>query len=98
MLKRGDRGHLARIPYIDDAIIPRALGLKENINLLRIVYQSPQLGEAFTYFVAARPTGLVLSPKLHELLILHTAWHTKSEYIWTPHQAIARSAGVAEAQ
>jgi alkylhydroperoxidase family enzyme len=88
---------MARIPYIDDAIIPQALGLK-NINLLRIVYQSPKLGEAFAHFVAAEFTGLALSPKLRELLILHTAWHTQSEYVWSPHQEIARSLGVTDAQ
>src|SRR5258708_13308729 len=89
---------MTRIPYIDDAIIPRAFGLKGTINLLRLVYQSPKVGVAFAHFVAAEVTGLALSPKLRELLILHTAWHTQSEYAWTPHQDIARSVGVTDAQ
>jgi alkylhydroperoxidase family enzyme len=89
---------MARIPYIDDTIISQALGLKGNANLLRIVYQSPKLGKAFADFFAAAPTGLALSPKLRELLILHTAWHTQSEYEWMPHQEIARSLGVTAAQ
>jgi 4-carboxymuconolactone decarboxylase len=89
---------MTRIPYIDDAIIPQALGLRGTINLLRIVYQSPKVGEAFAHFIAAESTGLALSPKLRELLILHTAWHTQSEYAWTPHQDIARSVGVTDAQ
>jgi 4-carboxymuconolactone decarboxylase len=89
---------MARIPYINDAIIPQALGLKENINLLRIVYQSPKMGEAFAHWVAVVPTELGLSARLRELLILHTAWHTQSEYAWTTHQAIARSVGVTDAQ
>ena len=89
---------MTRIPYIDDAIIPQAFGLRGTINLLRIVYQSPKVGEAFAHFVAAESTGLALSPKLRELLILHTALHTQSEYTWTPHQDIARSVGVTDAQ
>jgi alkylhydroperoxidase family enzyme len=89
---------MTRIPYIDDAIIPQAFGLRGTINLLRIVYQSPKVGEAFAHFVAAESSGLALSPKLRELLILHTAWHTQSEYAWTPHQDIARSVGVTDAQ
>jgi alkylhydroperoxidase family enzyme len=71
---------MTRIPYIDDAIIPQAYGLKGTINLLRIVYHSPKVGEAFAHIVAAEFTGLALSPKLRELLILHTAWHAQSEY------------------
>jgi alkylhydroperoxidase family enzyme len=89
---------MARIPYIDDDVIPQALGLKGNINLLRIVYQSPKMGNAFAHFVALEPTELALSPRLRELLILHTAWHTQSEYVWTPRQEIARSTGVTDAQ
>ncbi len=89
---------MTRIPYIDDAIIPQAYGLKGTINLLRIVYHSPKVGEAFAHIVAAEFTGLALSPKLRELLILHTAWHAQSEYAWTPHQEIARSVGVTDAQ
>jgi alkylhydroperoxidase family enzyme len=89
---------MARISYIDDAITSQALGLKGTVNLLRIVYQSPKIGKAFADFFAAEPTGLALSPKLRELLILHTAWHTQSEYEWMPHQEIARTAGVTDAQ
>jgi 4-carboxymuconolactone decarboxylase len=95
-LDRGDK--LARIPYVDNAIIPRALGQRGNINLLRILYQSPTIGEAVARLVAAELTGLALPPKYRELLILHTAWHTQSEYAWTPHQEIARSVGVSDAQ
>jgi alkylhydroperoxidase family enzyme len=56
------------------------------------------MGKAFADFGAALSTDLVLSPKLRELLILHTAWHTQSEYLWMPHQNLARSAGVTDAQ
>jgi hypothetical protein len=38
---------MARIPHIDDAIIYQDLGLKGNINLSRIAFQSPKIGEAF---------------------------------------------------
>jgi alkylhydroperoxidase family enzyme len=89
---------MARISYSDDTNIPQALGLKGNVNLLRIVYQSPKIGKAFADFFAAEPAGLALSPKLRELLILHTAWNTQSEYAWMLHQEIARSVGVTDAQ
>jgi alkylhydroperoxidase family enzyme len=92
---------MARIPYIDDTIIriiSQAIGLKGTVNLLRIVYQSPKIGEAFVDFFAAESTGLALSPRLRELLILHTAWHTQSKYEWMPHQEIARAAGVTDEQ
>ena len=81
---------MAGILRIDDAIIYQ--------DLLRIAFQSPKIGEAFAGLVAAQLSGLALSPKLRELLILHTAWHTQSEYAWTPHQDIARSVGVTDAQ
>jgi alkylhydroperoxidase family enzyme len=89
---------MARIPYIDDAIIYQDLGLRGNINLLRIAFQSPKIGEAFARLVAAQLTGLALSPKIRELLILHTTWCTQSEYAWTQHQEIAKSVGVTDAQ
>lgn len=89
---------MTQLPYIDDASVPQPFGSKGTINLLRILYQSPNVSEAFAHFFAAEFTGLALSRKLRELLILHTAWHTESEYAWTPHQAIARSVGVTDAQ
>src|SRR5260370_35754496 len=89
---------MTRLSYNDDARVPQTPGLRGTINLLRSVYQSPKVGEAFAHFVAAELKGLALSPKLRELLILHTAWHTQSEYAWTPHQDIARSVGVTDAQ
>jgi 4-carboxymuconolactone decarboxylase len=81
---------MARILRIDDAIIYQ--------DLLRIAFQSPKIGEAFADLVAAQLSGLALSPKLRELLILHTAWRTQSEYAWTQHQEIAKSVGVTDAQ
>jgi len=44
---------MARIPHIDDAIIYQDLGLKGNINLLRIAFQSPKIGEAFACISAS---------------------------------------------
>jgi hypothetical protein len=49
---------MARIPYIDDAIIYQDLGLRGNINLLRIAFQSPKIGEAFARRVTEQLTGL----------------------------------------
>jgi hypothetical protein len=53
---------MTRLPYIDEATIPKPFGLEGTINLLRIVHRLPQVGEAFAHFVAAEFTGLALSP------------------------------------
>lgn len=66
--------------------------------MLQLVFKSPNVGEAFVRLDAAHLTGLALSPKLRELLILHTAWRTQSEYAWTTHRDIAKSVGVTDAQ
>jgi 4-carboxymuconolactone decarboxylase len=41
---------------------------------------------------------LALEFRLRELVILHVAWITQCEDIWTPHEEIARTVGVTEAQ
>jgi alkylhydroperoxidase family enzyme len=89
---------MARIPYVDDATIEQALGVKSSINLIRLVFHSPQLGAAFARLGAAQLTGLALPVKLRELLILQVATSMKSEYEWDQHQAIAKAAGVTEEQ
>jgi alkylhydroperoxidase family enzyme len=79
-----------RIPYIE------IVGSHGYFNLLRtLIGQSPEI---FAEFVVVESTGLALSLRLRELLILHTAWHTQSEYVWSSHQVIARSVGVTDAQ
>jgi len=89
---------MARIPYIDDATIEQAVGVKSTINLIRLVFHSPQMGAAFARLGAAQLTGLALSSRLRELLILQVAVFMKSEYEWEQHQAIARAAGVTDQQ
>ena len=89
---------MARIPHIDDSIMDQDLGMERNNDLLQLVFKSPKIGEAFARLGAAHFTGLALSPKLRELLILHIAWRTQSEYAWTTHQEIAKSVGVTHAQ
>jgi alkylhydroperoxidase family enzyme len=89
---------MAQIPHTAGSIIDHNLGLKRNNNVLQLVFMSPNVGEAFARLNAAHLTGLALSPKLRELLILHTAWRTQSEYTWTKHGDIAKSVGVTDAQ
>jgi alkylhydroperoxidase family enzyme len=82
-----------RISYIE------VVGSRGYFNLLQtLINQSPEVAEAFAEFVVAEFTGLTLSPRRRELLILHTAWHTQSEYAWRSHQVIARSVGVTDVQ
>jgi 4-carboxymuconolactone decarboxylase len=86
------------IPQTADSIIDHNLGLKRNDSVLQLVFKSPKLGEALAHLDAAHLTALALSPKLRELLILHIAWRTQSEYAWTTHRDIAKSVGVTDAQ
>jgi alkylhydroperoxidase family enzyme len=86
------------ISHTADSIIDHNLGLQRNNHVLHLVFKSPNVGEAFADLNAAHLTGLALSPKLRELLILQTAWRTQSEYAWTTHQDIAKSVGVTDAQ
>jgi 4-carboxymuconolactone decarboxylase len=88
---------MTRIPHIDDSIIDQYPGLQGNESLLRLVFRSPKIGEAFAHLDAALLTGFALSPKLRELLVLHT-WHMQSECAWVQHLKIARSVGVTDAQ
>jgi hypothetical protein len=62
---------MARIPHIDDSIMDQDLGMERNNDLLQLVFKSPKIGEAFAHLHPAHFTGLALSPKLRELLILH---------------------------
>jgi alkylhydroperoxidase family enzyme len=71
---------------------------KEKQRCVATRLKSPNVAEAFARFNAANLTGLALSPKLRELLTLHTAWRTQSEYAWTTHRDIAKSVGVMDAQ
>jgi alkylhydroperoxidase family enzyme len=89
---------MARIPYVDDATIEKATGVKSTINLIRLAFHSPQMGAAFTRLGVAQLTSLALNTKLRELLILQVATFMKSEYEWAQHQAIARAAGVTDEQ
>jgi hypothetical protein len=84
---------MAPILQTADSIIDHNLGLKRNNDVLQLVFKSPNVAEAFARLNVANLTGLALSPKLHELLILHTAWRTQPEYAWTTHRDIAKSVG-----
>jgi 4-carboxymuconolactone decarboxylase len=66
--------------------------------MLQLVFKSPNVAEAFARLNAANFTGLALSPMLRELLILHIAWRTQTEYAWTTHRDIAKRVGVTDAQ
>jgi alkylhydroperoxidase family enzyme len=91
-------GYMGRLPNIRDVLICQVLSLKDNIDLLPIVYVPPNMGEIFAHCGGAVRTDLGLSAKLRELLILHTTWHTQSDFLWTSHQATARSVGITDAQ
>lgn len=49
----------------------------------------------FANYILAEST---LTPRHRELLILRTAWRTRSDYLWAKHQRRALAAGLSEAQ
>lgn len=56
-----------------------------------------KLREAFAEF-ASEFSGTSISPKLQELLILHTAWRAESECLWSGHLEAAMTAGITDLQ
>jgi hypothetical protein len=53
---------MTRLPYIDEAIIPKGLWLRGNHQSAANCSLVTTGGEAFAHFVAAEFTGLALSP------------------------------------
>lgn len=62
--------------------------------LARHTAVSPRIGQMGAHVLGPTST---LTPRDRELLILRTAWLCQAEYEWAQHVAIARKAGVADA-
>jgi alkylhydroperoxidase family enzyme len=76
------------------AIVARFTPDGKATNALRIYLHHPVLAEnilPFQHYIASEST---LSARHRELLILRTAWLSRSEYIWAERAAPAREAGV----
>jgi alkylhydroperoxidase family enzyme len=95
---------MALIPYADESpandrvrsVIDRLP--EPRINLFRMLANAPALIGPTLRLGEAILTRGELEPELRELVILHTARSTGTEYEWAQHAEIARLIGVAEAK
>jgi AhpD family alkylhydroperoxidase len=67
-------------------------------NILGLFAHHPQLAAHWLAWNAALLETTTISPHDRELLILRVAWRTQCHYEWAQHVAIARDAGVTDAE
>jgi 4-carboxymuconolactone decarboxylase len=95
---------MARLPYSNMERFPELLGqsgLPENTpaaNAFLMFAHAPGVGAATLRLVFALLTETALDPVLRELVILRVSQRCDCQYAWVQHVAIARAAGVKEAQ
>ncbi len=96
---------MARIPYFDpDEASQQVLEQLEQLphlkhaNVLRMVAQADSVFVYYLGFAGRLLTELALDMKLRELAILLVSTHSKADYEWTQHAAIARAIGIPEEQ
>lgn len=87
---------MARLPYLDvDQLAPEHRDLlARNINLSRLMVNSPGMARALLGLGSYIRHQSGLNPRLRELVILQVGWMTRSEYEFTHHVKIGRDAGV----
>ena len=95
---------MARLPYSNMepfAELLRQSGLPENTpaaSAFRMFAHAPAVGAATLRLVFALLTVTALDPVLRELVILRVSQRCDCQYAWAQHVAMARGAGVQEAQ
>jgi len=95
---------MARIPYAKREQISelaRQSGFPHGVpisNAFRMFAHAPSVGAATLRLVLALLTETALDPKLREVVILRVSQRCKGEYAWVQHAAIAKTAGVSDAQ
>lgn len=89
---------MARLPYLDvEQLAPENRDLlKRNINLYRLLVNSPGMARAFHGLGGYIRHKSVLDPRIRELAILQVGWMTRSEYEFTHHVKIGREFGVSD--
>lgn len=89
---------MARLPYIDaEQLAPEHRDLlARNINLYRLLVNSPGLARAFRGLGRYIRNESTLDPRLRELAILQVGWMTGTEYEFTHHVKIGRDFGVTD--
>ena len=93
-------GRVARVPLRDEIPEPAASALREvggrPINLYRALANQPEVLKAWIGLAWTLRSKAITPRPLRELVILRGAQCFGSEYEWTHHVAMARSAGVPE--
>ena len=90
---------MARLPYLEAGDLPpehRDL-LKRDINLHKLLANSPGMARAFNGLGGYIRHHSTLDARLRELAILQVGWLTRSEYEFTHHVKIGREFGVTDA-
>jgi 4-carboxymuconolactone decarboxylase len=87
---------MARISYPDQP--QEFTTLSVQLNLFRMLAHAGTTGKRVLSLGTALLSQLELPPKLRELAILQVAHESGADYEWVQHVALARSAGVKEAQ
>jgi alkylhydroperoxidase family enzyme len=87
---------MARLPYLDRSdLAPEHQDLlARNINLLRLMVNSPRGTQAFRALGQYIRFGSRLDPRLREMAILQVGYMTKCVYEYTHHIKIGRDFGV----
>src|SRR5262250_2359306 len=90
---------MARLPYLEaDQVAPEYRDmLKRNINLYKLLVNSPDMARAFNGVGGYIRHKSKLDPRLRELAILQVGWMTQTEYEFTHHVKIGREFGVTDA-
>jgi alkylhydroperoxidase family enzyme len=89
---------MARLPYLNvtDLAPEDQHLLKRNINLLRLMSQSPKGATAFHTMGHYIRHESPLNPRLREMAILQVGYITRSVYEYTHHLKISRDFGVSD--
>lgn len=93
---------MARIPLLDLAEVPGALGealrTRRPANLYRVLAHAPTLAPGFLQFGVAVLRDMELPASLRELVILRVGHLSGARYEIDHHRPMARAAGVPDAQ
>jgi alkylhydroperoxidase family enzyme len=87
---------MARIPYPEPS--QEFTTLSVQLNPFRMLAHAGTTGKRVLSLGNALLSQLELQPKLRELAILQVAHESGADYEWVQHVALARSAGVTQAQ
>jgi alkylhydroperoxidase family enzyme len=89
---------MARLPYLEaDQVAPEYRDmLKRNINLDKLLVNSPDMARAFNGISSYIRHKSRLDPRLRELAILQVGWLEQSEYEFTHHVKIGKEFGVTD--